>query len=181
MISIRVCETERDFGDAVNLMAELAVWDSSETEKLGHTAQSVHDFYYAVGSGLPGVFTPRSGPALLGFVDTEVAGCIAYRELEPAICELKRLYVRPRFRRTGLGRALVSALVMHARTAGYRSIRLETASFMSAAIRLYEAMGFVRRAPYYSIPEAFLPITIFMEQDLASEEIGRAKRGPLRC
>jgi ribosomal protein S18 acetylase RimI-like enzyme len=170
MIGIKVCETVNDFAEATRLMAELAAWDSSETEKLGHSAQSVIDFYYAAGSELPGVFTPKSGPILLGYAGVDVGGCIAYREVEPAVCELKRLYVRPSFRRTGLGRALVSALVARAHAAGYASMRLETVSFMTAAVGMYEAMGFVRRTPYYDIPNAFVPITIFMEKSLAARE-----------
>ncbi|MCY1182146.1 hypothetical protein D9M73_226910 [compost metagenome] len=49
-------------------------------------------------------------------------------------------------------------------------MRLETVSFMGDAIRIYEDMGFVRRAPYYAIPDIFLPITIFMEKNLKGPE-----------
>jgi putative acetyltransferase len=172
MITIRPCDTDEDFANADRLIAELGVWDSVETEKLGFDAQSVLDFYYGAGDSLSGAYAPRSGPTLLGYADGEVGGCIAYREVEPAICELKRLYVRPQFRRTGLGRALVSELLADARAAHFTHMRLETVSFMAAAINMYEAMGFVRRSPYYDIPEAFLPITIFMEKDLAVPEAG---------
>jgi len=45
-------------------------------------------------------------------------------------------------------------------------MRLETVSFMAAAVHMYESMGFIRRSAYYVIPDIFLPITIFMEKDL---------------
>ncbi len=172
MIIIRPCEAEEDLAVAAELIAELAQWDSAETEKLGFAGQEVLDFYYSAGSALPGPEVRRRGLTLLGYAGAEVGGCIAYREIEPAICELKRMYVRARLRRTGLGRALVTNLISRARAAGYAHMRLETVSFMAAAIRMYETMGFVRCAPYYNIPDIFLPITIFMEKSL--EEPGDA-------
>ena len=170
MITIRPCETNEDFAAAADLMAELGDWDSAETEKLGFRAQDVVDFYYAAGGAPAGAYAPRSGLTLLGYAEADVGGCIAYRQLEPVICELKRLYVRPRFRGAGLGRGLVSNLIARARAARYTRMRLETVSFMGDAIRMYEAMGFVRRAPHYDIPDIFLPITIFMEKDLEDPE-----------
>ena len=166
MITIRRCETEQDYVIAADLLGELSTWDSIETEKLGFTAQSVLDFYYGAENRLPSPPARDSGLKLLGFVGPDVGGCISYREVEPAICEIKHLYVRPSFRGSGLGRALVSCLLARGRAAGYRRVRLETVSFMGTAVRMYEGMGFVRRTPYYEIPEVFLPITIFMEKDL---------------
>lgn len=166
MIVIKVCETKKDFAVAADLTAELGAWDSAETEKFGFSPQSVLDFYYVADSEVPEASLAGSSLTLLGHVESEAAGCIAYRRVKPAICEMKRLYVRPRYRGTGLGRALVLSLIAQARGAGFERMRLETVSFMSAAVRMYKEMGFVVRSPYYDIPEAFLPITIFMEKNL---------------
>ena len=54
MIIIRPCEAEEDLAVAAELIAELAQWDSAETEKLGFAGQEVLDFYYSAGSALPG-------------------------------------------------------------------------------------------------------------------------------
>ena len=168
MITIRACAAEPDYAVAADLIAELGAWDSAETQKLGFLAQDVLDFYYSTESGSPGAIP--AGPTLLGSTQAGIGGCVAYRHVEAGVCELKRLYVRPGFRRFGLGRALVSCLIADARAAHYTRMRLETVSFMRDAIRMYEGMGFGRRGPYYDIPGVFLPITIFMEKDLAEQE-----------
>ena len=166
MITIRRCETKQDYASTGDLLGELSNWDSSETEKLGFKAQSVLDFYYDAEKGRPSASERHLGLHLLGYVGPDVSGCISYREVEPTICEMKHLYVRPSARGSGLGRALVSCLLARARAAGYKQMRLETVSFMAAAVHMYESMGFIRRSPYYVIPDIFLPITIFMEKDL---------------
>jgi ribosomal protein S18 acetylase RimI-like enzyme len=168
MLTIRQCESAADFAAATDLTDELGAWDSAETAKLGFVAQDVLDFYYKTEGEPADAWLPPSGSMLLGHVDAEVAGCIACRYVAPSVCELKRLYVRPRFRQTGLGRALVLSLIDHASAARFTTIRLETVQFMRGAIRLYERMGFVAREPYYEIPEIFHPITIFMERDLGT-------------
>ena len=170
MIEIRQCETDEDRAAATGLMAQLGAWDSAETEKLGFSAEDVLDFYYSSPSDALDDLLPPFGLTLLGYVGSEVAGCIAYRRLDADICEMKRLYVRPGFRQAGLGRAIISALIERACQAGYAQMRLETVVFMSGAVRMYEDMGFVRRAPYYNIPESFLPITIFMENNLGNSD-----------
>lgn len=169
MVDIRQCEAEEDRAAAARLMTALAAWDSAETEKLGFRAEDVLDFYYSSDDEALDGILPPSGLTLLGYSGSEVVGCIAFRHMQPDICEMKRLYVRPDFRQGGFGGALVSALIEKARRAGYKVMRLETAQFMSGAIHLYESMGFRRCPPYYDIPGIFRPITIFMDRDLRSE------------
>jgi putative acetyltransferase len=102
---------------------------------------------------LPGAYGPPSGRLLLARYADHAAGCVALRRLEPGICEMKRLYVRPDYRGLGLGRMLVERVIAEARAIGYARMRLDTvASAMQDAIALYRRMGFQEIAPYSSIP-----------------------------
>ncbi|MCX6921638.1 MAG: GNAT family N-acetyltransferase [Verrucomicrobia bacterium] len=114
-------------------------------------------------AGLPGSYGPPRGRLLLALVSGEAAGCVALRPLEETICEMKRLFVRPDFRAQRLGRRLAERVVEEACAIVYRTMRLDTLPSMQAAIRLYEALGFVRCAAYYPTP---LRETVFMELQL---------------
>lgn len=104
---------------------------------------------------LPGMYAPPKGALLLARVDGEAAGCAGLHELEDGIAEMKRLFVRPRYRDLGLGRALAQRILDEARAIGYRRLRLDTIQgTMDPAIRLYRRMGFVPIEPYRSNPIA---------------------------
>ncbi len=109
-------------------------------------------------AGLPGDYAAPTGQLLLALVDGEPAGCGALRALADVdhanACEMKRLFVRPAFRRFGLGRLLAQALMDDARGAGYTTMLLDTLDDMEAARGLYGTLGFEETEPYYFNPIA---------------------------
>ena len=111
-------------------------------------------------ASLPGNYAPPEGRLLLALHAADVAGCGALRMFEDGVCEMKRLYVRPRFRRLGIGRTLAETIVSEARKIGYKRMCLDTVPSMQQAQILYQSMGFKDAAPYRYNP---IPGTSFME------------------
>jgi GNAT superfamily N-acetyltransferase len=100
-------------------------------------------------AGLPGDYAPPRGRLLIA----EGAGCVALRAIDSEVCEMKRLYLRPEHRGSGLGRRLVQAIIDEARSVGYRRMRLDTMPKMDSAQRLYASLGFREIAAYRYNPE----------------------------
>ena len=125
---------------------------------------------------LPGEYAPVSGMLLLGLVDDQVAGCVAFHRLQgemagghgdsgdSEVCEMKRLYVRPQFRGSGIGRELIDSILNCAASVGYRWIRLDTIpTEMGRAVEIYRKLGFQEIAAYRPNP---VPGAKYMELDL---------------
>jgi putative acetyltransferase len=115
-------------------------------------------------AGLPGYYAPPEGRLLLVECEGQLAGCVALHNLEPGICEMKRLYLRPQFRGKGLGRALAGRIIAEARQIGYRRMRLDTVEpVMKDAVAMYRKLEFKEVAPYRPNPIAG---AMYMELEL---------------
>jgi putative acetyltransferase len=104
-------------------------------------------------AGLPGDYAPPEGRLLLAMHKDTPAGCVALHKLDHEIGEMKRLYVRPKFRGKGLGRALAERIIADARQTGCKRLRLDTVEpRMQAAVAMYRQLGFREIAPYRENP-----------------------------
>jgi GNAT superfamily N-acetyltransferase len=110
--------------------------------------------------------TQESGRLWLAYVNGEAAGCIALRPLEPGFAsgsgEIKRLYVRPRFRRQGIAARLLASLEAHAFTLGLTGLFLDSKDDLPEAIQFYEQSGYTRCERYNDNPQA----TVFLSKPL---------------
>ncbi len=115
-------------------------------------------------AGLPGKYAPPAGRLLLAWRGDEAVGCVALRPLDDGeSSEMKRLYVRPAARGTHLGRRLAQAICDEAREIGYKRICLDTLPTLTAALGLYESMGFHPIAPHVYNP---VEGVLFLGRDL---------------
>lgn len=103
------------------------------------------------------------GRMYLAIVKDEAVGCVALTKNDNEYCEIKRLYVRPKFRGQGISKALTEQVISDARKIGYKYMRLDTFPFMSSAIKLYEKYGFKIIDRYNDNPAK---TAIFMQLDL---------------
>lgn len=117
-------------------------------------------------AALPGVYAPPHGRLLIARLGSRACGCVALRRLDAGMCELKRLYVHPEARRSGMGRALVQRALLEARDAGYSAVRLDTLPSMASAIALYRSLGFRQIPPYGRGPSED---ALFMQRDLGED------------
>lgn len=110
---------------------------------------------------LPGDYAPPEGRLLLAEYEGQLAGCVALHKLDPGICEMKRLYLRPQFRGKGLGRILAERIIAEARQIGYQRMRLDTVEpVMKDAVAMYRKLGFNLITPYRPNP---MVGTLYME------------------
>ena len=100
----------------------------------------------------PGHYAPPQGRVLLAKSENQVAGCVCLRPLANDVCEMKRLYVKSEYRGQAIGKQLALAAIREAKTIGYHCMRLDTLATMSAAMALYQMLGFTRIEPYYDNP-----------------------------
>jgi len=117
-------------------------------------------------AGLPGKYARPTGVVLIAHEAEQAAGAVAYRMVEPGVCEMKRLYVRPESRGGGLGRRLAEAVLAEARRIGYRAMRLDTLPSMAAARALYQTLGFRAILRYNDNPSEGI---IYLEYDWRHE------------
>lgn len=86
---------------------------------------------------MPGKYVPeKKGMFLAAYYNTELVGCVAYRQMDEECCEMKRLYVRPAFRNKSVGAGLVNQLIKLAKEK-YKKMRLDSIEQFKDATRLY--------------------------------------------
>lgn len=109
---------------------------------------------------LPGVYHPPTGALFLATnFDGKAIGCAAVHRLgETDDAELKRLFVEPNYRCLGIAKSLIKATLDTAREMRCKRLVLDTMPAMTAAIAIYEALGFQKIDPYW---DNVLPVIFY--------------------
>ena len=103
------------------------------------------------------------GRLYLIYFNDVLAGCIGLRKIDDDNCEIKRLYVRPQFRRKHIGHILVEHIINDAELIGYNHILLDTLPFLHTAIQMYKGFGFYEIESYNNSPMDSL---IYLKYDI---------------
>jgi putative acetyltransferase len=104
-----------------------------------------------------------TGCLLLVYENELPVACAAYRKIEEGICELKRMYIKPKFRKLKIGQTLLDRLTHKASMNGYHSMRLDTLDTMLPALHLYKKNGFYEIPAYCHNPNEGV---VYMEKKL---------------
>nr|WP_296063618.1 GNAT family N-acetyltransferase [uncultured Actinoplanes sp.] len=146
---------------------EARSWDDPAGAALRSAQRAELDARYGTGDHEPGSPPSTADIALfLVAVDAGTAiGCGALRRLGPASCEIKRMYVVPERRGSGVAAGLLRALEGAARSRGWTTVRLETGTAQPDAMRFYEREGY-RKIPLFG-PYAGSSLSVCYERVLA--------------
>lgn len=97
---------------------------------------------------LPGKYAAPDGRLLLALYEEKISGCVGLWKVNDQVCEMKRLWVRPKFRGKKIGRQLAEFVIEQARIIGYSKMKLDTIDTMTEAIKLYVSLGFQSTSAY---------------------------------
>lgn len=120
-----------------------------------------------------------TGDLILAYYNNEAVGCVALTDISNnlifnqtknktqrtnnKVCEMKRLYVKPQFRKYKIGETLVAEIISSAKKLNYNLMKLDTLERLVPAIQLYKKFGFTITNAYYKNP---LPHVVYMQLSL---------------
>ena len=136
-------EVEELFTEYTNMLVRLdpLFQESLDEQNYSEEMEHLEDKY-----GLP------DGRLYLLMDREKAAASVALHKIDEQTCELKRLYVKPEYRRQGIAEMLLDRLISEARETGYSYMVLDTMPALKEAIRLYEKKGFYRIGKYNNNP-----------------------------
>ena len=122
-------EVEELFTEYTNMLVRLdpLFQESLDEQNYSEEMEHLEDKY-----GLP------DGRLYLLMDREKAAASVALHKIDEQTCELKRLYVKPEYRRQGIAEMLLDRLISEARETGYSYMVLDTMPALKEAIRLYE-------------------------------------------
>lgn len=133
----------------------------------GDGSQAIDEFWGEVDK-----YMPPEGRLFLALSEGgEMIGCGTMKKIKPDTAELKRLYVKPKARGTGLGRHLVERRIAAAREMGMKTLLVDTLRANVEMQSLYRSLGFEEidvypeSATYKMVPQ-LLPLMVFFRMDL---------------
>ncbi|MFY9309169.1 MAG: GNAT family N-acetyltransferase [Bacteroidia bacterium] len=144
MFEIKKTEDEKTISDAKKLLVEYGDYMYNEINLIDGKSS----FPIKLNTFPGNEYEEPHGVFLIAYANNWPAGCIGLRRFDSNSCEMKRLYVRPKFRGQQIGYKLCEKLIELAKCYGYQRMILDTNKEMSAAIKLYQRLFFMEIQPY---------------------------------
>ena len=124
---------------------ELRFVDAENTDLL-ELAGRLDEYYFSIVGEVHRRYAKYNDPHLFGcrlvvYEDGCAAGCGCWKRTDAHTVELKRIYVRPEYRRRGIAGAVIRALEGNAAEQGYTRAVLETARTTGDSAALYQEAG----------------------------------------
>ena len=94
-------------------------------------------------------YPPPKSCLLIAYYGEDPAGCVAFRPLDNETVEMKRMFVRDKFKGLGIGKALAFEIIKQAQKSGYEKMKLDTHPSMKTAQKMYISLGF-KEIPRYN-------------------------------
>lgn len=166
--TISLAESRNDLSGVAELTKQYLLWDRAEFERVSGISLDISQYLENTLSHFDD-YMPPSGRIMMGRDDDgELVGFVILKKLTDDAAEIKRFYVVPTARGTGLGTRLIDEAVKQARNMMYKSVFLESGIYMPAAHRIYRALGFEDVEPYTGneYDSSFLPYLVFMRLSL---------------
>lgn len=177
-ITFEIAEPARDGAALTKLNIQYLEWlDTNIRRDFGMTllallGQSIEGYVEATLDKLC-ASRPPEGVFYIVRRDQQVAGMGGIRRTFDGASEMKRVFVKPDQRGSGLGSIIVKRLIADATTFGYAAMRLDSGPFMTSAHKLYEAEGFADRPAYEGaeVPTQVHHNWRFMERSLGPDSM----------
>ena len=151
----------------MSLQIERVPADATESQALMLELWTELDALYGNGTGTPSRLERMEAPGaafVIARANGKAVGCAAIRPLTSDVAEMKRVFVQHRARGRGVGRTLIEKLEQIARGEGFSEIWIETGLRQPDAIRLYESLGYTRRAAFGDYKDE--PLSVCYEKRL---------------
>lgn len=135
VVVVTTATTDEEYATALDMVNELIDWLATrfELDRSYYTEELAHFAEWYGG---------ERGRTFIATVDGVAAGCVVFRAFGDGVAELRRMYVRPAFRRHGIARCLLKAAETEAGALGFRRVQFVTSLEFEGALELYESEGF---------------------------------------
>jgi len=163
-LNISFARSLDELHDLRPILTEYLEWDIAQLREASGIDISAFEYVENTFNEIDAYFPPHGG-LLLARDNGILVGIGFLKKIRDEHCEIKRMYVLPSHRGTGLGKKILSTLIGEAKSIGYKTVLLDSAVYMKTAHALYRSMGFedIEYYPEGETDEMLKDYLVYME------------------